>query len=352
MSVKAAKKSAGRLTERSGENRRNFRPLRIGRGTRLFGLCLGLLPIAGTGQVAPAAFQKGPIAYLAGVKLPQTLPCFTWRGLPLLDGSINNKPMRCVVDTGLNALTVSPTVRGALNLPASKRIYHVSVMENTLDAPGVTVKAMSLGAIVFSNADAPVVNVAGLLSAQTPPDTPQCWLGTPLLSAFQITIDMEHSTVTFDSPKAALPAPDDAITLPLLLRNGRIFTRLTIPGGRPFLMLIDTGSPATILPLTAFDKLKIKPFKTQVVVLANRRKARAAQIVLPALSLGGATLKNLPVVSIASENPKDFDPDFGLIGMDILSRYRIVINYARLKMVLIPNTPAPEKAADAPPKSP
>ena len=302
-------------------------------------LCLGLLrPAVGGGQAAPPSLptQKGPYPFPTGPQFPLTLVCLQWRGLPMVSGSINGKPQQFVIATGLNAVTVAPRAQAALNLPTAQVRYRVAALDNFADAPAVIMKELTLGAISFNETQAVTLNVWGLLSPQVPPNAPQCWAGTPLLSAFQVTIDLKNNALTLDSPKAAAPKSDDAITLPLVLRNGRIFTRLTVPGAKPVLMLVDTGAPATILPLTTFDKLKPKPLRTQAVRLARQRKARAAQWLLPALQIGEATLKDLPVVSVAPEDPKDFDPDFGLLGMDILRRYRVTINYARLKMTLIP----------------
>ena len=302
-------------------------------------LALGLLgPLAGFGQVKPPQMptQKSPFPLPTGVKFPVTLPCFLWHGLPMVTGGVNEKPQQFIVDTGLNAVTVSQKVQAALSLPLTKSRYRVIALDYASDVPAVTLQDISLGQMVFLKVEATVMNVGSMLSPHAPPDSPQCWLGTPLLSAFQITLDTKNHACLLDSPKADAPKSDDALTLPLTMKSGRIFARLTAPGAKPFLMLIDTGSPASILPLTTFDKLKLKPFKIQIIRLANRRNARAAQVVLPELLLGGASLKNLSVVSIAPDDPKDFDPDFGLLGMDILGRYRITINYARLKMTLIP----------------
>lgn len=305
-------------------------------------LCL-LHPAAGFGQAPrppqlPA--QKGPFLFPVGLKMPVSLPCYLWRGLPMVTGIINNNPQKFVVDTGLNAFTISPKAQTALVLPFTKSRYRVTALDASADVPAVAMKQLALGGLVFNDAEAVILNLGGMFSPLNPPDAPQCWIGSPLLSAFQVTFDWKNNALLLDSPKADAPQSDDAIVLPLTVKNGRISTRFLIPGAKSFSLLIDTGAPATILPLNMFDKLrvklKIKPIKTQDIRLANGRKAKAAQWILPALPLGAATLKTLPVVSIAPDDPKDFDPDFGLLGMDVLGRYQVTINYARAKMTLIP----------------
>ncbi len=299
----------------------------------------GIPPGSGFGQPPrppqlPA--QKGIYPLPPGLQFPVSVPCLPWRGLPMVTGVVNGKPQRFILDTGLNAVTVSPKVQAALALPPGKSRYRVAALDNAVDAPAVAMKDLGINALFFQNTEAVALNVWAMLSPQTPPNSPECWLGTPFLSAFQVTFDLKNNTMLFDSPKADAPKSDGAITLPLTLKGGRIFARLSVPGGKAFPMLIDTGAPATVLPLSVYDRLKIKPFRTQVIRLANRRGARAAQWAVPALQMGGATLKDQGVVSIAPDDPKDLDPDFGLLGMDILSRYRVTINYARLKMTLIP----------------
>ena len=265
------------------------------------------------------------------------MSCFLWQGIPAISGGVNNKPYRFLIDTGLNAVAISQKIQTAQNLPFGKFRRRITTLDYSGDAPTVTLKGLTFDQIVFSEVEATTLNLGQLLSPRALPDAPQGWLGTPALSAFQITLDTKTNTLLLDSPKAAPPQSDDAITLPLTMRNGRIFTRLTAPGAGAFLMLIDTGAPASILPLKTFDQLKLKPFKTRVIRLANRHTARAAQALLSALQIGSATLKNVSVVSIAPDDPKDFDPDLGLIGMDILGQYRVTINYSRLKMTLIPH---------------
>ena len=301
-------------------------------------LCL-TLPAGGRGQASrppqlPA--QKGPFPFPPGLKTPVSLPCYLWRGLPMVTGIINGKPQKFVIDTGLNAVTISQKAQTTLALPPAKSRYRVMALDLSADVSAVSIKQLALGGVVFSDTEATILNLGTLLSPTNPPDAPQCWIGTPLLSTFQVTFDWKNNALLLDSPKAEATQSDDAIILPLTIKNGRIFMRLTIPGAKSFSMLVDTGAPATILPLTAYDKLKIKAFSAQNIRLANGHKAKAAQMILPALPLGGATLKNVSVVSIAPDDPKDFDPDFGLIGMDVLARYRVTINYARAKMTLIP----------------
>ena len=301
-------------------------------------LCL-LCPASGFGQ-APRPTQlppqKGPFPFPVGLKMPVSLPCYLWCGLPMVTGLINGKPQKFVLDTGLNAVAISPKAQSTLALPPTKSRYHVMALDLSADATAVAMKQMTLGGIVFSDTEATILNLGAVFSPTNQPDAPQCWIGTPLLSAFQVTFDWKNDAILFDSPKADAPQSDDALVLPLTIKNGRISTRLTFPGAKSFFMLIDTGAPATILPLAAYDKLKIKPFHMQDIRLANGHKAKAAQLILPALNLSSATLKNLPVVSIAPDDPKDFDADFGLLGMDVLARYRVTINYARAKMTLIP----------------
>ena len=326
--------------------------IKTGFGGTLTGLFVLALCGIVRGQDATAPIQRGPFPLPVGAAYPVVTPCFLWRGLPTLEGRINGRPQRFILATGLNAVTVSDAVQAALQLPAAKRSYRVNALDNESEVPAVTLKTLDFGPLSFAGADACVMDVSSLLSPHNPPNTPQCWIGTPLLSTFQITLDIKKGEAVFDSPKAAAPKSDDAITLPLTTQNGRIYVRMTIPGAKPFAALVDTGAPTTIAPFAACEKLKLKPFRTQALRLSRGRKARAASILLPTLQLGTATLKNLPVVCIAGDAPTDFDPNFGLLGMDILGRYRVTINYARAKLTLTPNTAAPETAGDSPPKSP
>ena len=288
--------------------------------------------------------QKSPLALPPNTPLPITLPCFLWQNLPVVEGSINGKnsdTTRFVLDTGLNACMISRETYTALSLKATSNQVRFNLLDQTGEATEVQMQTLQLGPAQFSIVPAALFDAASQLSLHPHPDAPTGWLGTPLLSAFQVTFDLGKRLITFDSPKAAFPKGEDVLILPLTRRDNRLYVKISFPGAKSFQALIDTGAPTSVIPTSVAEKLKLKPLKTPEIRLAGGRKAHAAQIILPVLRVGEAEQKNFPVISIVPDNPKDFDRDFGLLGMDFLRHYQVTINFARLKMALAPLPAAP-----------
>ena len=314
-------------------------------------LCTGaalLCPAVSREQnnVNPNPLQKSPVAFPLNTRLPVTLPCFSWQNLLVIETSVNGKSdltaTRFVLDTGLNACTVNKETYSGLTLKATTQQVRFDLLDQTSEATEVQIQTFQIGSVLLSAMPAALTDTAALLSLHPHPDAPGGWLGTPLLSAFQVTFDFSKRVVTLDSPKAALPKGEDMVILPLTRKDGRYYVRITLSGAKSYAALVDTGAPTTIIPTRVAEKLHLKPLKTPEIRLAGGRKAHAAQFVLPVLRLGDTEQKNFPVVSIVPDSPKDFNPEFGVLGLDFLRHYQVTINFARQKMVLIPY-PAAEK---------
>ena len=284
-----------------------------------------------------AGLQNGAGTVADASTLPLTLAYQLWNGLPVVTEIVNDKAIeRFVISTGLNVNTVQPAANDRLQLALSGKKVRVVALDNATDAPEVGLQSLKMGALRVENSFAALLDVAGLLSRATWPDTPTGWLGTPFLSAFQMTLDPSIRLLKLESPQAKLPHFKATVVVPLILRDGRIFVTVTVPGAKPFPALVDTGTMGTLVPADVPASLKLAPAQTFPISGAGGKSAQATVVTLPLLRVGKAEQKGAQVVALTTSNAPGFDPHFAVLGMDFFSRFYITINYAQQKMALTP----------------
>jgi predicted aspartyl protease len=295
-----------------------------------------------TKQTPPAPGLSGAITLPKEAVFPVTLPYRLWNGIATLDLFVNGiTPQRLALDTGLNAITVLPAAAAVLEMPTLPGKIKVSVLDKTSEAAAIQIRSVRLGTITLASVPAASLDLPALLSRAPRSDAPTIWLGGPFLSAFQVTFDFSRGVIVFNKPTAPLPNVRGTVTAPLKIQEGRIYTEVTIPGGKPFMALVDTGTVGTLIPGDVADKLKLKPVKTSVVTHDGSRVGRAGVAIVPRLRVGKAEIKSVPVVFLMADAPPGLDRTIAVLGMDFLGHFNVTINYARQQMALSP-FPKPE----------
>lgn len=302
-----------------------------------------------------AALQASPVKVAPEAVLPVSLPMQTWNRLPVVDVGVNTSLIeRFVVDTGLNANVVRTDAVTRLQLSALPSKVRVSVLDTSCESPEAQIKTLKLRGLQLQEVPVATADVPALLSLQPHPDAPTGWLGGPFLSAFQITFDFAAHSLTLDKPQTTLHKAREAVTVPLVIKEGRPFVKVSIPGAKPFLALVDTGSPGTLIPTEIAEKLKIKPLKIEPFKRPDGKEGKAALIVVPKLNVGKAEWKGGQVASLTADSPKEFDHTLATLGLNFLTRYKVTLNYARQQMTLTPpgapETKEPEKTENDSPE--
>jgi hypothetical protein len=306
-----------------------------------------LVPNSGA-PVKPDVAHPKPAVKGNGL-LPMTIPFRPWKGLITLVGLANgNNPATFIVSSGLNMSTVSPEDAIRLQLTTSQTKTHVAVLDASADAPTASILNLRLGAGMLHNINVAQVNLIGLLTRDSIPDAPTCWLGTSWLSGYQVTLDFETHTVTLDIKTAPFKKPT-GIIVPFKLVNGRPVVKVTVAGGGSFDAVVDTGEIGTLIPGAVALKVKSKKLdkntpKTGVDIGAGRM----GRMVLPKISVGKAELKNLMVAYYGDAAPSAADKTMAIIGLDFLRRFRVTFSYAKSQMELL----APETVEAAPSAAP
>ena len=279
-------------------------------------------------------FQVSPVTLPANPVLPLSLNVRAWGGMPTVMISINGSSERFGISTGLNANTVSPATITRLQIPEGKTKVRVDILDRKADVFETALKSMQVGLLKLENVPVAQVDVVSLLSHAPHPDAPIGWLGTPFLAAFQVTLDLSHNVCSLERPQSKMPA--GAMVVPMTVRDGRIFVSVTLPKSKPFAAMLDTGAVLTLIPATVGEKLKLPPLEVVKLGGAGGNAVQATLIQAPSVVVGKAECKGLRVAYLSAEAAPGFGRETAVLGLDFLSRFKIVLNFASKKVAFVP----------------
>lgn len=299
---------------------------------------------ADTQTAGAVPLQMSPVALPEKAVLPVVLNLRAWLGYPTAIINVNGRGgERFGISTGLNANTITPASVIRLRIPEGKSKVRVNILEHEENVAETSLQSLQVGLLKLENVPFAELDTVSLVSHAPHPDAPIGWLGVPFLSAFQITLDISRRICVLDSPKAKLPG--GAIVVPLTLRNGHLFVSMSVPKSKPFQAMLDTGSVLSLIPAAAGEKLKLKP--QEVVKLGADKKVEANLIQAPQVNVGKAECKSLLVAYLSADASPTMGRDTAVLGLDFLSRFKVVINATAKKVAFLPLT-APDAAP--PPK--
>jgi hypothetical protein len=295
---------------------------------------LGGASATATQTPSTAPLQTGAITIPPNALLPVALNLRAWLGLPTTAVNVNGSIEQLGISTGLNANTLSPATVTRLQIPEGKTRVRVNILDREADALETVLKTVQFGLLKLENMPVAQVDVVSLLSRAPHPDAPTGWLGLPFLSAFTVTLDMSRRTCVLDKPQGKMPS--GAIVVPMILREGRLFVSMTLPKSKPFPALLDTSAVLTLIPASVGEKLKLP--SVEVVKLGGTagKEVKATLIQAPTVAVGKAECKAMRVAYLSAEASPGFDRDTAVLGLDFLSRYRVVLNFTAKKVAFLP----------------
>lgn len=131
---------------------------------------------------------------------------------------------------------------------------------------------------------------------------------------------------------SAAGAPHGTILVPVRSSAGSTVVSVTLNGAVSGNLMLDTGATNTIVSRRLASLLALRPIGTDVVhTVGGAITVTFAR--LQSLRLGEAEVTNLPVII------HDFSPNprfEGLLGMDVLGRYKIGLDIQKQLLVLSP----------------
>jgi predicted aspartyl protease len=250
-----------------------------------------------------------------------------------------NAPSWFLLDTGAAVTAVAQTTAEALHLRAGERgrvrgagpaIVETSVFHDLdLDVGG---NAMHVSRVAGIPLLEPSLVEGRALEGI---------LGRSVIGQAAITVDYERRELRFGAG-----APEGAVVVPITFNAGRpvVAAELTLNDGRvlPLRMLVDTGARSILLnrPFTEehgiYDALAPSiegPFSVGIGGVSRQLMGRAKRF-----AFAGFTF-DAPIVAAAKDAAgataeRELD---GLIGGEILRRFTVTFDYARRRMLLVPN---------------
>ncbi|PID77769.1 MAG: hypothetical protein CSB21_03480 [Deltaproteobacteria bacterium] len=257
---------------------------------------------------------------------------FSLDGHPIIiKTKLNNssKNYNFILDTGALTL-IKQEVADELELPIDLEITAKGSQGKTKNIQLVKLDTINLGGIIVRNCSSGVIqndslfpkNIAGIL-------------GSNFLRFFTVTIDFkEHEIIltknSLDKQKS--------IPVTLEMKHGFApFLQCIIDDKTKIKAMIDTGTPVTSLNLPLLKNTK-EFIQGKVIKATGSTSAgiggRAAEnyvLRLKKIKIGNNIIKNLPVFS-HSDNSVQM-----LIGNDVLTKYKVIIDYPYKAINLIPN---------------
>jgi hypothetical protein len=289
-----------------------------------------------TPKIKPPAFA---LTYPAGMPTPFTLAYTSWHGLPMTHALVGSQFRGFILDTALNGCALTPQAAQLIHLTPDAGKLDLQVFDQVLSVDRVQMPKLAFNLVSFNNVSFGLVDIAAQLSPihARQLDAPVGWLGAPFFAAFQTTFYFDRLAAILEKPDAPLPTAKGLVTVPMDLGvDGRVQVLVTLPGAKPFLALLATSAPITVLPADVVTQAKLKPLDVTTAVQPNGEKAQVAHVVLPRLSVGKAMVEEANAVYVTTGSAPAFGPKTAVLGLDFLRHYHVTLNYARRIVAFAP----------------
>ena len=275
---------------------------------------------------------------------PIEIPFQTTNNLIILRGSINgSKPLSLLLDTGAAGSVINESRAKELGLKLEGQT-EAATGDGAVAASFVKGAEINIPGVKFSDLTLTVIDLRGLEAGFGQPI--DGILGYDIFARFVVEIDYGSQRVRLHEPGSyKYSGPGQPI--PITIEDNRPFIRGKIArlGARAVegRFEFDIGQIGALTLGESFtsknDLLKSTRGTLQITTGAIRAGKSNAQIGrVQNLQLGRFVIKN-PVTTFAPDNRGEADTtDYaGLVGGEILRRFRVVVDYSRKQVVLEPN---------------
>lgn len=126
-----------------------------------------------------------------------------------------------------------------------------------------------------------------------------------------------------------------------IAENGRLVTDVTINGQGPFSFLIDTASSRSLIFEHVRKKLNLEQSQSGNLLVYGINDVSTAMPIRPhSLSVAGEEIQDLTIAVLPGSGADE--PD-GVLGLDVLARYFVVLDRDRMQLKLLAPGPASAK---------
>lgn len=306
---------------------------------------LGVLVVLALGPCVFTQPQQVPAPAKSLVTIPADV---TGYGLIFLRARVNNsRPVWFVLDSGASFPFVIDSRRAAaLGLKLQGRLtLEGGAGPGAYEAALARDVSVGLGGLKLANQTA-VVHALGSLEAQAgrPLDG---LVGNELFTRYVVEIDYLGNKISLYDPQT-YTYWGAGERIPLTLRDGHLFVpaKIEMPGRTRLdgQFLVDTGGGlVTAVLTTPFARSRNLPAPTQSAILDRSLSGLGGETRLLVSRATSFTLGNLvlrePIIYLSQDGggalaSSDFD---GVIGGEVLRRFKVVFDYARGRLILEPN---------------
>ncbi|MEO7715301.1 MAG: aspartyl protease family protein [Capsulimonas sp.] len=262
-----------------------------------------------------------------------TFPMKISSGLISISAQVNSIPMTFILDSGAELDMLDDGIAKFYGVTAqpSDDTMIISGTGGQIEAPGrwARIDSLKIGGAELHQSAAVLINF--------PPQFPaQGILGYNFLHHFVTTIDYQAMTVTFRGKAFRV---DDATTIPFKLIGNIPSVEIDVDGKRGRFK-VDTGNNAAIdinRPFSERNHLfeKYTRHFDTVTGLGLGGEVRSRVVRIQTLTLGTQKIKNLiGHISLQTKGALTDSKFDGLLGFEVLSRFRVTLDYPSNKIVL------------------
>lgn len=255
-----------------------------------------------------------------------------------VDGFVDGKPVRFLVDTGGSNL-LTPAAAKRLGLAAQGKMAASGAGDNNVDLAMARAKQVRVGAATLDNPVFIVIDLGNLPQIEGAPL--DGLVGYEMFRRFGVQIDYAKHELTLSDPKAFVPPPG-ATVLPFTL-SGTIPIIAGSLDGLPVKLSVDTGSRESLTLSSPFVKVhdlvaKYAAAPETVTGWGVGGAARGRPARLGRLQLGGLAIDGIAGDLFTGDKGAFADPNVsGNLGGGVLHRFTVAFDYANKKMYLAPN---------------
>lgn len=251
---------------------------------------------------------------------------------------VNGHPVEALLDSGAGIVVLDKAYAAEIGVVPTGSIS-VRGMTAGGEAPTASGITITVGNLTLKNVQAVIADLTPVAAGLGRP-LPMI-LGRDAFSAAIVDIDFPARRIAFHEP-ATFHAPPGAVRLPLTDTRDRLHELpMSVEGGAAELTTLDLGnSTAVYISRDYADRHKVLQTHASVELLAGGYGGSTIHdaTTLKSIRLGGIELSNVPaLVNRAAEE----SPTHGFnVGMPVLSRFRLMIDFGHGGLFLIPNAAA------------
>lgn len=260
-----------------------------------------------------------------------------------IPATVNGAPVHVLLDSGAEATVVDTRFAEKLGLKpvGSLPAEGTGGSSTAAIATGVDI---AIGSVTLNDLTVAIIDLAEIEKRIGRPMP--VILGKEAFNQLAVDVDFQARKIAFHDPARLVP-PAGAVAVPVTEIGGLRAVEASIEGGPPMLFDFDIGNGSPLLLFSAYwqpRKLDQTRPSSKLMSGAIGGVREQSQITIKSLTFGGVEFRDIPtVLSAPGAAAVDSDRTFGNIGLPIISRFRLITDYPRDKLYLVPQADAAAK---------